>query len=150
LGLFLKKFESIKGLSDEEFRRLTGVKRKAFEAMMGVLREAERVKKSRGGCPAKLSVEDWLLMALEYRREDRTYFHIGTSYGVSESSCIRSTQWIEDVLIKSGVLSLPGKKALLKSEMGYEVVLVDATESLVERPKKNRNPVILAKRNDTL
>jgi hypothetical protein len=82
----LKKFGSIKGLGGEEFRRLTVVKKETFEAMMDRLREAETVKKSRGGCPAKLSVEDRLLMALEYWREYRTYFHIGTSYGVSESS----------------------------------------------------------------
>ena len=87
----------------EEFRRLTGVKRETFDEMMKVLREAERVKKLKGGCPAKLSLEDRLLMALEYWREYRTYFHIGASYGVSESSCIRTVYWIEEVLIKSGV-----------------------------------------------
>ena len=117
--------------------------------MMGVLRESERMKKLRGGCPAKLSLEDWLLMTLEYWREYRTYFHIGTSYGVSESSCIRTVHWIEDVFIKSGVFFLPGKKALLKSEMSDEVVMVDATESPVERPKKSRNPLILERRSDT-
>lgn len=145
----MEKSGSVQGLGGEEFRRLTGVKRETFEKMMGVLREAERIKKSKGGCPAKLILEDRLLMALEYWREYRTYFHIGTSYGVSESSCIRTVHWIEDVLIKSGVFSLPGKKALLKNEMSYEVVMVDATESPVERPKKNRNSVIPERKSDT-
>jgi len=40
------------------------------------------------------------------------------------------------VLIKSGVFSLPGKKELLKSDMEYEVILIDASESAIERPKK--------------
>jgi hypothetical protein len=35
-------------------------------------------------------------------------------------------------LIKDGTFSLPGRKALLKSDMDYEVVLIDATESPVE------------------
>jgi hypothetical protein len=31
---------------------------------------------------------------------------------------------------------LPGRKALLKSDMEYEVVLIDVTETPIERPKK--------------
>ncbi|ETZ06733.1 hypothetical protein P618_201097 [Holospora obtusa F1] len=41
-----------------------------------------------------------LLMALEYIREYRTYFHVNQSYGISESSCYKGTKWIEDRLIK--------------------------------------------------
>jgi hypothetical protein len=43
---------------------------------------------------------------------------------------------VENILIKDGTFSLPGRKALLKSDMEYEVVLIDATESPVEHPKK--------------
>ncbi len=32
--------------------------------------------------------------------------------------------------------SLPGRKALLKSDVEYEVVLIDATETPIARPKK--------------
>jgi hypothetical protein len=42
-----------------------------------------------------------------------------------------------DTLIKSKEFTLPGKKALLKSDMKYEIVLIDATETPVERPKKS-------------
>jgi len=42
-------------------------------------------------------------------------------------------------LIKSGAFSLPGKKELLKSDMQFEVVMIDVTESPCERPKKNRS-----------
>lgn len=81
-------------------------------------------------------MEDRLLMMLEYLREYRTYFHLGQSYGLSESGCYRACRWVEDTLIKSGEFSLPGKKELLKSNTEYEVILIDATESLIERPKK--------------
>ena len=83
-------------------------------------------------------MEDRLLMTLEYLREYRTYFHVASSYGISESSCYRNIKWIEDTLIKHPVFALPGRKALLKSEMEYEVVLIDATETPIERPKKNK------------
>jgi hypothetical protein len=45
---------------------------------------------------------------------------------------------------------LPGRKALVKSDVEYEVILVDATESPVERPKKSKNTTTQGRRNDTL
>ncbi|WP_162629613.1 helix-turn-helix domain-containing protein, partial [Acinetobacter colistiniresistens] len=39
---------------------------------------------------------------IEYWREYRTFFHLGMSYGVSETSAIRITRVIEDTLIRSG------------------------------------------------
>jgi hypothetical protein len=130
------KYEKIKNYKEEEFRRLSGVKKSTFKRMLEILESAEEKKKSRGGKPNTLAMEDRLLMALEYIREYRTYFHVGSSYGVSESSCYRNIKWIEDTLIKHPEFSLPGKKALLKSDVEYEVVLIDATETPIERPKK--------------
>lgn len=142
------KFEQIKDESSEGFRRLTGIKRTTFDVMITILNEAEVQLKAQGGKPNKLSIEDRLLMALEYLREYRTYFHISRSYGLSESACYRNIRWIEDTLIKDGRFSLPGRKALLKSNVDYEVVLIDATETPIERPKKNKNTFIPAKRSD--
>ncbi|BAG40970.1 DDE superendonuclease family protein [Orientia tsutsugamushi str. Gilliam] len=34
----------------------------------------------------------------------------------------------------------------MKSDMNYEVVLIDATESPIERPKKNKNSIIQERR----
>ena len=87
-------------------------------------------------------------MTLEYLREYRTYFHISRSYGISESACYRNIRWVEDTLIKDGKFSLPGRKALLKSDVEYEVVLIDATESPIERPKKNKNTSTQARKKD--
>ena len=132
----MQKYEEIKQFSEEQFRRLTGVKKNTFAEMVSVLVEAENNRYRRAGRKSSLTMEDRLLMALEYLREYRTYFHLGSSYGLSESACYRSCKWVEDVLIKSGKFALPGRKALLKSEVAYEVVLVDATESPIQRPKK--------------
>jgi Helix-turn-helix of DDE superfamily endonuclease len=143
------KFEQIKEESEEGFRRLTGIKYTTFDVMITILSKAEDQLKAKGGKPNKLPIEERLLMALEYLREYRTYFHISRSYGLSESSCYRNIRWVEDTLIKDGTFSLPGRKALLKSDIEYEVVLIDATETPVERPKKNKNIFTLAKRRDT-
>lgn len=132
----MAKYETVGKLSKEEFRRLTGIKRETFETMMEVLIRAEKKHKARGGKPNKLSLENRLLMTLEYLREYRTYFHVGQSYGVSESVCWKNCRWVEDQLIKSKAFSLPGKKALLKSDNEFEIILIDAAESPIERPKK--------------
>lgn len=118
--------------------------------MAAILKEANKAKKRKGGRNNKLSVEDMLLMALEYLREYRTYFHISQSYGVSESTAYKVVKWVEDTLIRHPDFALPGRKALLKSDMAYELILIDATESPIERPKKNKNIFTPERRKSTL
>lgn len=130
------KFAIVKGLDEEKFRRLTGVKRTTFDKMVGILDQAITDRKTNKGRKKKLSIEDMLLMTLEYIREYRTYFHISQSYSVSESNAYKTVKWVEDTLIKHPDFALPGRKALLKSDMEYEIVLIDASESPIERPKK--------------
>ena len=143
------KYPQIQELEEDKFRRLTGVKRSTFEKMINILKDADIKKKAKGGRKNKLCIEDQLLMALEYIREYRTYFHTSQSYGVSESSAYKTVRWVEDTLIKHPDFSLPGRKALLKSDMEYEVVLIDATETPIERPKKDKNTITQAKRKNT-
>lgn len=143
------KFETVKELGDEKFRRLAGVKRTTFDKMVSILKQSNKDKKIRGGRRNKLSIENMLLMTLEYIREYRTYFHISQSYGVSESTAYKTVKWIENTLIKHPDFALPGRKALLKSDVEYEVVLIDATETAIERPKKSKNTFIQGKRKST-
>ena len=133
------KYENMTEYRNEQFRRITGVKRETFEKMLEILKPKQEEKLSKGGRKPKLSLEEMLLACLEYWREYRTYAHIAASYGIHESNMHRLVKWVENVLIKDGAFSLPGKKALLKSDTDYEVVLVDATETPIERPKKGKN-----------
>ena len=142
------KFEMIKDLGDEKFRRLTGVKRTTFSRMILILEQSSKDKKINGGRKNKLSIENMLLMSLEYIREYRTYFHVSQSYGVSESTAYKTVRWVEDTLIKHPDFALPGRKALLKSDIEYDVILVDATETPIERPKKSKNTFTREKRSD--
>jgi hypothetical protein len=143
------KFETVKSLDDEKFRRLTGVKRPTFDKMVGILEQSIRNRRVSSGRKKKLSLENSLLMTLEYIREYRTYFHVSQSYGVSESSTYKTVRWVEDTLIKHPDFALPGRKALLKSDVEYEVVLIDATETPIERPKKSKNTFIQGRRKGT-
>lgn len=144
------RYDKLQRYGDEEFRRLTGIKRQTFIKIVQILQAAEISKKIQGGKPNILTMEDRLLMALEYMREYRTYFHVAASYGISESSCYRNIRWIEDVLVKHPDFRLPGRKELLRSDVSYEVVLVDATETPIERPKKDRSAFTQARKKDIL
>ncbi len=130
------KYKNIQKLSDEKFRRATGIKRKTFNLMVDILKKEEDKKKIVGGRPNRLTVIERLLMTLEYLREYRTFFHIAQSYGVSESVCNENIRKVEDILIKSKKFSLPKRKEILMSENPIEIILVDATETPIERPKK--------------
>ena len=143
------KFDTINNLKDDKFRRLTGVKRTTFNKMTLILQDAYKIKKAKGGRKSKLSIENMLLMTLEYLREYRTYFHISQSYGVSESSAYKTVKWVEDTLIKHPDFALPGRKALLQGNDEYEVLLIDATETPIERPKKNKSIITQGRKEST-
>jgi hypothetical protein len=51
--------------------------------------------------------------------------------------------------MKSGEFRLPGRKALQPSDTLIEVVLIDATEQPIERPKKSNASTTVAKRSVT-
>ena len=142
------KYEKINEYDEKKFRRITGVKRATFEKMVEILKKSYAEKHKRRGRKPKLSIENQLLAALEYWREYRTYAHIAASYGIAESNIYRSIKWIENTLIKDGTFSLPGKKELLKSDTYYEVVLIDATETPVERPQKNKESITQERKKD--
>jgi hypothetical protein len=99
-GKVMGKYEELKRFPEKQFKRLTGVQRETFEKMVAILLEAQGKRYRKAGRKGVLSIEDRLLMALEYLREYRTYFHLGRSYGLSESACYRTCRGIEDVLIK--------------------------------------------------
>ena len=108
------KYENIKEYEDEKFRRITGVKRTTFEKMLETLRPTKEKFIAKGEPKLKLSLEDMLLVALEYLREYRTYAHVAASYGVSESSIFRIIKWVEDTLIRDGTFSLPAARTWVK------------------------------------
>ena len=101
-----------------------------------------------------MAIQDFVdcFSANTLRNDENTGFRkssIAQSYGVSESSAYRTSRWGEDTLIKHPDFALPGKKALQKSDMQYEVILIDATETPIERPKKNRSISTQVRRNGT-
>ena len=135
------KIQAVEKLSAVNFRRIIGIKKETFGEMIKVVTKAMMNKKVKGGRPNKLDIGSMVLMTLEYLREYRTYATIGISYGLSESNTYKTIRWVEDVLIKCDLFKLPGKKVLQNSDNEFEIILIDATETPIERPKKTKRPL---------
>lgn len=147
------KWEDIKDYRPTIFKRLTGVSKETF---MVISSEANRlappsihkIQGAKRGPKPKLSIEDKLLMMLMYYREYRTFLHISSDYGISETQCWRIITSLEQLLIKSKLFHLPGKKVLQQAN-SFEIILVDVAESPIERPKKNNENTTPEKRKGT-
>ena len=141
-------YTDIQHLSVTEFKRLCGVRSETFNEMVEMLRPQLERQGQRGG-QNKLSVEDQLLMTLEYWREYRTQFHIANSWGLHETTVGRIIKKVEDLLIKCGKFRLPSQRALYQPGWEWKVMVVDVSEMEIERPKKNKNTTILASKSAT-
>ena len=142
-------YEQVKNLEATEFKRLCGITPATFEQMVKVV-AAEKVLAKKSGRPSKLSVKDQVLMTLEYWREYRTYFHIGVSWGLDETNVLRTVRKVEQILIKSGLFNVGGKRKVKESDLEMDVLVVDVAEHEVERPKKSRRDITVVSRSATL
>lgn len=141
--------ERIKKLKDEDYQKLFGVRKGTFNKMLEILENSFIDLHKQGGKKPKLSVLDKLIIMLGYYREYRSMENIAFDYGVVKSTICDSINWVENVLIKDGTFSLPKKRTLQQDDTDIEVLLVDATECEIERPKKNKKNGTLEKRKDT-
>lgn len=142
-------YKKLEKLSAANFKRYCGVERETFDKMCDIVRRKSVARRLVEGRPPKLDIEDQVLLTLEYWREYRTMFHIGTNWGISEASVSRIITRVEDILTDSKEFALPGKR-MADWSPDFEVVVVDVAESPIERPKKkNKNATIRARKSGT-
>ncbi len=118
------KYWQARKLSSKKFKRVYGVKPQTFRVMVRLVNTQEKQKK-KSGRPAKLIIENQILIILQYWREYRTYFHIAQDWIISESTVCRTVHKIENILIRSGKFSLPGKKKLLDSSLDENIIAME-------------------------
>ena len=143
----IDNIERIKKLKKENYQKIFGMKKDTFDKMLKLLNETYETEHLRGGHPPKLSVLDRLVIMLSYYRDYRTMENIAFDYGVAKSTICECIKWVEGILIKSEDFSLPKKRELV-NDVDIEVVLVDATECEIERPKKNKRNTIPERRKN--
>ncbi len=141
-------YEKLRKLSSANFKRYCGVEKDTFDRMCEIVREKSAARRLIEGRPPKLEIADQVLLTLEYWREYRTMFHLSAGWGISESSVSRIITKVEDILSASKEFALPGKRRADLSPK-IEVVVVDVVESPIERPKKNKNAIIRARKSGT-
>jgi hypothetical protein len=138
-------YEATQTLSGQKFKRRFGVQRATFNRMVkGVQNQIPELPHP--GRPPKLSIADQILVALEYWREYRTYFHIATDRGVSESTVCRIVHRIEAQIMASGLFRIPGKKRLVQGFGRPDLVVIDVTETPIERPTKKQKQTYSGKK----
>ena len=138
-----------KTLSDKDFRTSVGINRETFQEMLKILSGAEKKKKARGGRPNKLPIESILLMAMHRFRHYTSLASLASENSISKATCCRNIKWVENELVDHPLFSLPGKKVLEKNNPYYAVILIDSTETPIERPKKKiKNKKLVKNRNN--
>lgn len=130
-------YTKIQKLNSQDFKRFTGVHKSTFQLMLKAWQEYH-ITQSNAGRPTKLNRPDQLLVALQYWREYRTYFHIAQDWEISEATVCRIIRRVETALMQSGRFRIPGKKHLVKGFKTLDVILIDVTETPIERPKKRQ------------
>ena len=140
--------ERIQNLKENEYQELFGIKKPTFDKMLEILQTKHVELHKKGGRKPKLSVLDKLIIMLTYYRDYRTMNNIAFDYGVVKSTICDTVKWVENVLVKDGSFSLHKKITLQQEDLDVEVVLIDATECEIERPKKNKKNGIQAKRKN--
>ena len=117
------KYTTIQKLNSQEFKRFTGVHKSTFKMMPQGWQEYD-VSQSNAGRPTKLERPEQLLVALQYWREYRTYFHMAQDWEISEATVCRIVHRVETVLMKSGRFQIPGKKHLVKGFGTPNIILI--------------------------
>ena len=135
--------------NDGGFKRYTGIHKSTFNGMLEAMQQYEAAK-TKSGRPSALILEEQILLSLTYWREYRTLYHISMDFGIHESSVSRIIRKVEDVLIDSGKFELPKKlPSRVDDDINWSVVIVDATETPIERPKKTKETTTAVRRNNT-
>lgn len=129
------------------FKRLYGVKPETFKQMLIILQKEIVIMHKDGGKPPKLSPEDKLYITLKYLRDYRTMDSIAAEYKVCKGTVCLSIQWVEDTLVKDGTFKLPDKRLLKRKSDSIEYIVVDVTESPINRPKYNQKEYYSGKKN---
>ena len=120
-------------------KRLFGIDFDVFESILGKVQSYYQAywqenPLSRRGLEATISLENQLLLSLEYLRQYPTFLSLGFSYGISESYANKIYHKIRPVLAELIGLKNPQK---LKFKNLHNV-LVDVTVQPIEGPQANQ------------
>ena len=144
----MKTIEQVENFNDSKFQKTFGVNRSTFNDMLEILSEQYKKSHQKGGRPPKVSIFDRLCIFFAYYRDYRTIADIANDYSIAESTTFDIIKLVEKSMLESGKFNLPSKRELMKKP--EDAIVIDATEVEIERPKKNSENIIPAKRKSIL
>ena len=86
-----QKYLELLKVSNTKFRRYTGATPYVLDISTLIIKEHMRMTKIKAGRHCNVSLEEHMSMLFEYYRENRTFFHLGISCGLSQKLCISDT-----------------------------------------------------------
>jgi hypothetical protein len=118
--------------------------------MLLILQMAFNEPHKNGGKPPKLTPEDKLRIALKYLRQYPAMDSLAAEYGVRKGSICLPVQWAEDTFAQDGAFAPPGKKKLKRKPASIRYIVVDVTESPVNRLKEGQKAYYSGKKTARL
>jgi hypothetical protein len=147
----MNAYEKLEKLTGKDFKLITGVTKEVFAKMLKVLKQKYAEEHAQGGRPG-LPVELRPALALEYRREYRTYRHTANDHQVGKTKINRAVLRVGNVLGASEEFKLKDIRERFKHGEGEEAEIkalpTDVGEQPAERPKYNQKDAYSGKKND--
>jgi|688.fasta_scaffold674190_1 hypothetical protein len=133
-------FATYKTKKPEVFLRLVGMNIGTFQIILEKFRKEIELYKSEHwsrtkGKKCSLSVENQLLLCILYLRDYATFIKLGLLFGISESYTQKRFVFSKMILLRC--LDLPNE-ASLKQTIETNLIAIDVTEQVIERPVENQ------------
>jgi len=145
----MQSYAHMQNRSPKIFKRSVGISRKTFRRLLKkiakfIAHEKKDNPLKQRGKKSSISLADKILLTFYYLRDYPSFLKLGQSFGISQSSAQKIFQRFSSILLK--LVKIENKQALVENT--FEAIAIDVTEQPIERPKKNRKPIILEKKND--
>ena len=126
--------ETVGAYSESKFHRTFGIHKAEFRRLLGIVESWMEKKHKEGGRPFRLTAYDRLAITLFYIRQYNTMEIIANYWGIWKGTVCKACNETMACLVTSGVLRLEGMKKLKPGD----IVVIDVTESPVDRPGKGQ------------
>lgn len=129
-------YHTVFGYSEKKFLRTFGLHKLDFVYLLTLVEKwiRKRALHPKGGHPFVLTAYDYLAITLLYIRQYHTMDSMADEWGVSKGTICKVYNSTISYLVTSGKLRLLSDKDLSDGD----IVVVDATESHINRPKKGQ------------
>jgi hypothetical protein len=124
------RYETVKLLEDEDFKKTIGVDRDIFEKMLALYLKDFR----KSGKQPKLSGADQILLTLLCLREHRPEFEVGQIFGVSEATVRRTIKKVKNTMRKSVEFNLLDDAESQPGKVRAGTELIETTGKPVVEP----------------